>query len=90
MLSILERATSGVLAVEGDEGYPYAVPMSFLYEEGKLYFHSAGSMERSSIQSRPADFRISCSKPARLPGAYFSDRRRMAPRASAPFRRKRR
>ncbi|MCI8406871.1 MAG: pyridoxamine 5'-phosphate oxidase family protein [Oscillospiraceae bacterium] len=43
VLSILERATSGVLAVEGDEGYPYAVPMSFLYEEGKLYFHSAAA-----------------------------------------------
>ena len=25
---ILQRATSGVLAVSGDDGYPYAVPLS--------------------------------------------------------------
>lgn len=37
----LRRGTSGVLAVAGDEGYPYAVPMSFLYEEGRLFFHCA-------------------------------------------------
>lgn len=38
---ILESATSGVLAVVGDEGFPYAVPLSYLYEDGKLYFHCA-------------------------------------------------
>lgn len=40
-LAMLRRATSGVLAVQGDEGYPYAVPISFVYQDGKLYFHSA-------------------------------------------------
>ena len=38
---ILSRATSGVLAVLGDEGYPYAVPLSYVYSEGKFYFHCA-------------------------------------------------
>ena len=38
---ILRRATSGVLALQGDDGYPYAVPLSFVYDEGRLYFHSA-------------------------------------------------
>ena len=38
---ILLRATSGVLAVSGDDGYPYAVPLSYVYEEGKLFFHCA-------------------------------------------------
>lgn len=33
--------TSGVLAVMGDNGYPYAVPLSYVYCDGKLYFHSA-------------------------------------------------
>ena len=28
---ILNRGTSGVLAVLGDEDYPYAVPLSFFY-----------------------------------------------------------
>ena len=39
--SILQRGTSGVLALSGDDGYPYAVPLSYVYENGKLYFHSA-------------------------------------------------
>ena len=40
-ISILENATSGTLALLGDGGYPYAVPISFVYHEGKLFFHSA-------------------------------------------------
>ena len=39
--AILERGTSGVLAVAGDEGWPYAVPLSYVYREGKLIFHCA-------------------------------------------------
>ena len=40
---ILKTATSGVLAVAGDDDYPYAVPLSFAYVDGKLYFHVAKS-----------------------------------------------
>jgi len=42
-ISILEKATSGTLALLGDNGYPYAVPISYVYSEGKLFFHSAMS-----------------------------------------------
>jgi uncharacterized protein len=42
-IAMLESCTSGVLALEGDADYPYAVPMSFAYEDGKLFFHSAGA-----------------------------------------------
>ena len=38
---VLLRGTSGVLALAGDGGYPYAVPISYLYENSKLYFHCA-------------------------------------------------
>lgn len=38
---ILHRGTSGVLALSGDDGYPYAVPISYVYDGEKLYFHSA-------------------------------------------------
>ena len=31
---ILGRTTSGVLGVHGDDGYPYTVPVSFVYQEG--------------------------------------------------------
>ncbi len=40
-VDILERNTAGVLAVSGDDGYPYAVPLSYVYADGKIYFHSA-------------------------------------------------
>ena len=40
-ISIIERATSGTLALLGDDDYPYAVPISFVYHDGCLYFHSA-------------------------------------------------
>ena len=40
-LEILKTAKRGVLAVLGDEGYPYAVPLDFVYEDGKIYFHCA-------------------------------------------------
>ena len=40
-IAILENGTSGVLALLGDGGYPYAVPISYVYNDGKLYFHSA-------------------------------------------------
>ena len=38
---ILKNGTSGVLALLGDEDYPYAVPMSYVYLPGRIYFHSA-------------------------------------------------
>ena len=38
---ILREGTSGVLALAGDDGYPYAVPLSYVYTDGALYFHCA-------------------------------------------------
>lgn len=40
-IGILQKSTSGTLALLGDNGYPYAVPISYVYSDGKLYFHSA-------------------------------------------------
>ncbi len=40
-VEILERNTSGTLALLGDEDYPYAVPISYVYADDKIYFHSA-------------------------------------------------
>lgn len=38
---VLRRGSSGVLAVLGDGGYPYAVPLSYVYDGKKIYFHCA-------------------------------------------------
>ena len=40
-IKILNGAKRGVLSVFGENGYPYGVPMDFVYEEQKIYFHCA-------------------------------------------------
>ena len=38
---VLARGASGVLALLGDGGWPYAVPLSYAFDGEKLYFHCA-------------------------------------------------
>ena len=40
-IELLEKETRGVLAVNGDGGYPYATPLNHYYcpEDGCVYFH---------------------------------------------------
>lgn len=42
-VGILEKNTSGTLAVLGDGDYPYAVPLSYVYYDNTIYFHCAKS-----------------------------------------------
>ena len=42
-IEILNKGTSGVLALSGDHDYPYAIPISYVYCNSKLYFHGAKS-----------------------------------------------
>ncbi len=53
-IAILNRGTSGVLAVSGDGGYPYAVPLSYLYQDGKILFHCAKSGHKLDAIARSA------------------------------------
>lgn len=39
-IAILKRGSAGVLAL-ADDDYPYAVPLSYVYDDGVIYFHSA-------------------------------------------------
>ena len=38
---VLYGQPRGVLAVLGDDDYPYTVPLDFIYNDGKIYFHGA-------------------------------------------------
>jgi len=38
---VLGRCTSGVLGLNTVSGYPYTVPLSYAYADGKIYFHGA-------------------------------------------------
>lgn len=40
-IDILTNEPRGVLALIGDFDYPYALPMSHAYVDGKIYFHGA-------------------------------------------------
>jgi uncharacterized protein len=39
--NMMERCTCGVLACLGDDDYAYAVPLSYVYYDNIIYFHSA-------------------------------------------------
>ena len=54
---ILGRCTSGVLALTGDGGYPYAVPLSYVYADGAIIFHSA--VEGHKVEAIRRDSRCS-------------------------------
>lgn len=40
-IDILINEPRGVLAVLGDDDYPYTVPVSHVYVDGKIYFHGS-------------------------------------------------
>lgn len=55
---VLYQGTSGVLAVSGDDDYPYAVPLSYVYDGHKIYFHGAkaGHKLDSIVKNPKASF----------------------------------
>lgn len=40
-IAMMKKATNGVLSVAGDDGYPYGVPVSFVYLDDQIIFHCA-------------------------------------------------
>lgn len=38
---ILKKHNTCTLALSGDDGYPYSLPISYAYIDGKIYFHCA-------------------------------------------------
>ncbi len=57
---ILKQEVRGVLAVNGDDGYPYALPINFYFDEesNRIYFHSGkhGHKLDAIAQSDKASF----------------------------------
>ena len=51
---ILAEGQTCVLAVHGDDGYPYAVPLNYVYDDGKIYVHCAKAGHKlDAIKSDP-------------------------------------
>lgn len=51
-LHILQKNHSGTLALCDKESYPYALPLSYVYDENCIYFHSAKEGIRSISYKR--------------------------------------
>lgn len=49
---ILAKTTHGTLALNGDDGYPYSVPVNFVYSDGKIYFHGISEGYKFDCMSR--------------------------------------
>ena len=54
---ILKEGRTLVLAVHGDDGYPYAVPLNYVYHDGKVYVHCAKSGHK--LDAMKADPKVS-------------------------------
>jgi len=59
-INILKNSSAGVLGVIGDHGYPYTVPMSYVYSGNKLYMHSAkeGHKVDSIVKNSKVSFSV--------------------------------
>lgn len=52
--TVMKRCTNGVMACLGDEDYPYAVPLSYVYYKDKIYFHSGKAGHKiDAIKNNP-------------------------------------
>lgn len=57
VVEVLKRGKTGILAVIGDGGYPYTVPINYVYADGCIYMHSA--MAGHKIDALRADDKAS-------------------------------
>lgn len=53
-IEILKGELRGVLSVQGDDGYPYGVPINHFYceEDGKIYFHGGKNGHKIDAMKR--------------------------------------
>ncbi|MCI5826837.1 MAG: pyridoxamine 5'-phosphate oxidase family protein [Lachnospiraceae bacterium] len=73
-LAILEKGGTGTLALLGDEGYPYSVPVNYMYEDGCIYFHSAKDGHKVDAIARESKASMSViTKDVLMPEKYTTD-----------------
>lgn len=71
-IALLESAPRGVLAVHGENGYPYGLPVNYVYLDGRIYFHCA--KEGHKLDAIRANDKVSftiLSEPVRNDGEWW-------------------
>lgn len=71
-IALLESAPRGVLAVHGENGYPYGIPVNYVFLDGKVYFHCA--KEGHKVDALRANDRVSftiLSEPVKNEGEWW-------------------
>lgn len=58
-IAILKKVTHGTLAINGEDKYPYSVPVSFAYGDGKIYFHGAVEGQKYDLLTQNPNVSIS-------------------------------
>lgn len=70
-MEILENAAYGVMAVDGDDNYPYAVPVNYAVKGDVIYFHGAPEGHKVDAVKRNAKVSICAISQADIvPDAY--------------------
>ena len=71
--AVLTSAQRGILAIHGENGYPYGLPINYLYHDGKLYFHCAKTGHK--LDAIRADDKVCftvLSDPVKNPGEWWN------------------
>ena len=70
---LLSSAPRGILAVHGENGYPYGVPVNSLYLDGKIYFHCARMGHKlDAVRSDDKVCFTVLSEPVKNPGEWWN------------------
>ena len=70
---MLASAQRGILAVHGENGYPYGLPVNYVFLDGKIYFHCARAGHK--LDAVRADDKVCftvLSEPVKHPGEWWN------------------
>ena len=71
--AVLASAQRGILAVHGENGYPYGLPINYVFLDGKIYFHCA--RDGHKLDAIRADDKVCftvLSEPVQNPGEWWN------------------
>lgn len=72
-LMVIDKSTYGILSVIDDNGEPYAIPVSIVRDENKLYFHSAKEGKKVEIFKENPKVSIAFVGEVKVPEIYTKE-----------------